>query len=192
MDNKPGEAQVVADTEANAVKASDARETGDDLLGAEEKAENGNLLDSNNAQEVGLTLENKTHKDDAAEDTNPDGTEVEADDKPHEHGIHELTASEEKVPNGRSSQTNNDQSSTSTSPLQEEDVLHTVSNLKHLENKIVDIDGHFSSKDIGSVNAWKSFRGIRNNQDMGTLFEMRDDFYVYKHPQIVKEAKKKT
>ena len=75
----------------------------------------------------------------------------------------------------------------------EEDViLHTIRILKHLEDKIVDIDGRFKGTGArSSVNTWKALRCKRNNQDLGSLFEMREEFYVWKHPQIVKTPQKK-
>lgn len=183
--SQPGAVRVVEDTDADDDEAS---EHSDGALAVGKTAEDGNLPDSSKAQEVDLTLENKTNMYDAAEAINSESTEVEADNKPQDNGIHGSTASG-IVPNGASSQMNDGHSSTPA--LQEEDVLHNVSNLRQLEDKIVDIDGRFKSKDLAATSPWKHFRGIRNNQDLGTLFEMREEFYVYKHPQIVKEAKKK-
>lgn len=190
VDSKLGATQVVADTEANGDESSEASQEGDGALIMKETAENGNLRDNNKTQEAELTLKDKTDEIDAVKATTPEDTEVNANNKPQGNKIHESTTSGEAYPSGASAQTNGGQSSTPPA-LQEEDVLHSISRLTHLENKIVDVDGRFNSKDIPTQNTWKAFRGIRKMQDLGTLFEMREDFYVYKHPQIVKEAKKK-
>lgn len=187
--SKSGATQVVTDAETNGGKASEASEEDDEAVIIEQTAKNGNLPDSSKAQEVQPKLENKADEIDAGESTNLEGTEVDAKNTPQENEIPESTVSEESNLKGASTQTNGDQSSTPA--FQEEDILHSISGLKQLENKIVDVDGRFNSKDLGTINSWKQFRGIRKNQDLGTLFEMREDFYVYKHPQIVKEPKKK-
>jgi len=71
----------------------------------------------------------------------------------------------------------------------EDVVLHEIKTLQKLERKVLEIDGRLNPKDVPSVNAWRFCRCKRNNQDLGTLFEMREDFYVYKHPQIVKDSR---
>ena len=45
-----------------------------------------------------------------------------------------------------------------------------------LENSILKIDGRVRNAPNG--NAWKSFRLIRHNQDLGSLFDVRDQFCV--------------
>lgn len=66
-------------------------------------------------------------------------------------------------------------------------VLHEISTLGQLEVKILEIDGRLNLNEVRpSINPWKALRGKRNNQDLGTLFEMREEFYVWKHPHIPK------
>ena len=190
VDSKSDATQVVADTEANGGEVVEGSQEGEGALVIKETAENNNLRDDSKAQEAELTLEDKTDEIDAVETTIPEDTEAKAD-RPKENGIHESTMSEEIYPNGASARTNGGHSSTLPTLQEEEDVLHSISILTQLENKIVDVDGRFNSKDIATQNTWKSFRGVRKMQDLGTLFEMREEFFVYKHPQIVKEAKKK-
>ena len=189
VDSKSGAAQVVTDAETNGGKASEASEKHDEAMIVEQTAKNGNLPDGIKAQEVRSNLENKEDEIDAGESKNLKGTEIDAKNTPQENEIPDSTVSEESNLKGASTQTNGDQSSTPA--FQEEDILHRISGLKQLESKIIDIDGRFNSKDLGTINTWKAFRGLRKNQDLGTLFEIREDFYVYKHPQIVKEPKKK-
>ena len=188
VDSNSDAAQVTLDTETNGHEASENSERGEGALIDDETARNGNPPDSNKTEEANLALEGKVDQNDNAEATNPECQGAEATNKPAENEIHGSTASKGSIPNGTSSQTDGGHSSTPA--VAEEDILHSISMLTQLENKIVDIDGHFNSKDMATQNTWKTFRGIRNNQDLGTLFEMREDFYVYKHPQIVKEAKK--
>ena len=72
-------------------------------------------------------------------------------------------------------------------------ITHEIKNLKQLMDKIIEIDGRLDPKDqkqAPAVSPWKLIRAKRNNQDLGTLFEMREDFYVYKLPHITKAAKK--
>ena len=57
-------------------------------------------------------------------------------------------------------------------------VLASITTLQALEDKIVTIDGRLGKKVDG--NAFKSIRVKRNNQDLGTLFEIREEWYVYK------------
>lgn len=75
-----------------------------------------------------------------------------------------------------------------------EAVIHyEITNLRHLMNKAIEIDGRLDPKDIKSVPAaspWKFMRVKRNNQDLGTLFEMRDEFYTYKLAKLAKGTKK--
>ena len=165
LDGEPDTAQFIAGTEANGVQASEADGNRDGALN--------NQIDEVNPAEV----------------MNAESTEMDANRKPPDNETREPLALDEKKPNGALVQINCGQCSTP--PLQEDDILHSISNLSQLEHKIVNIDGRFNSKDIGIQNTWKNFRGIRNNQDLGSLFEMREDFFVYKHPRIVKEAKRK-
>ena len=66
-------------------------------------------------------------------------------------------------------------------------ILHEVSTLSQLEVRILEIDGRLNLNEVRpSINPWKALRGKRNNQDLGTLFEMREEFYVWKHPHIPK------
>ena len=66
-------------------------------------------------------------------------------------------------------------------------VLHEISTLSQLEVKILEIDGRLNLNEVRpSINPWKALRGKRDNQDLGTLFEMREEFYVWKHPHIPK------
>ena len=58
-------------------------------------------------------------------------------------------------------------------------VLASITTLQALEDKIVTIDGRLGKKVDG--NAFKSIRVKRNNQDLGTLFEIREEWYVYKN-----------
>lgn len=189
LDGEPDTAQFIAGTEANGVQASEADGNRDGALTVEEAPENGNLLSSGNAQESNLRLDNQIDEVNPAEAMNAESTEMDANRKPPDNETREPLALDEKKPNGALVPINGGQCSTPA--LQEDDILHSISNLSQLEHKIVDIDGRFNSKDIGIQNTWKNFRGIRNNQDLGSLFEMREDFFVYKHPRIVKEGKRK-
>ena len=66
-------------------------------------------------------------------------------------------------------------------------VLHEISTLSQLEVRILEIDGRLNLNEVRpSINPWKALRGKRDNQDLGTLFEMREEFYVWKHPHIPK------
>ena len=70
-------------------------------------------------------------------------------------------------------------------------ILHEITSLQQLNDKVVEIDGRLDLKDVPAGNAWKFCRCKRNNQDLGTLFEMREHFFVYKLPQIVKDSRGK-
>lgn len=68
-------------------------------------------------------------------------------------------------------------------------VLHTITNPSQLEKKIIEVDGRIKVKDLPTFNTWRTSRGLRNNQDLGTLFEMREAFYVYQYPMITRPRK---
>ncbi|KAL8654644.1 MAG: hypothetical protein Q9226_003350 [Calogaya cf. arnoldii] len=58
-------------------------------------------------------------------------------------------------------------------------VIHfTTSTLWPLEKKIIEIDGRLPSS-MRTASAWRDIRCRRNEQDMGSLFEMRDEYYAY-------------
>lgn len=76
-------------------------------------------------------------------------------------------------------------------PAQEGVILREIKTLQQLENKVLEIDGRLKDQKVRGVNAWRFCRCKRNNQDLGTLFEMRENFYVYKYPQIVKGSRDK-
>lgn len=59
-------------------------------------------------------------------------------------------------------------------------VLCTVETVRPLEAKIFEIDGRIS--DASHRNPWKFFRCERNNQDMGSLFDMRESYFYRTHP----------
>ena len=58
-------------------------------------------------------------------------------------------------------------------------ILASITTLQALEDKIVTIDGRLGKKVDG--NAFKCIRVQRNNQDLGSLFEIREEWYVYKN-----------
>ena len=65
-------------------------------------------------------------------------------------------------------------------PPEVEDVIFaSITTLQALEDKIVTIDGRLGKKVDG--NAFKSIRVKRDNQDLGSLFEIREEWYVYKN-----------
>ena len=166
-----------------------ASQKGDEVPIIIETAQNGHC------PEIGSTdpeavLDSKTAEDRNGEPEQREGFEVEASVEPKKDETPEVTTSRGKGENGVTVQTNGGESSSAARPGTE-DTLYEISNLTQLEHKLVDIDGRFQSKDMSVQNTWKTFRCSRNNQDMGTLFEIREEFYVYKHPRIVKEAKRK-
>ena len=189
VDGKPDAIPLIAGTETNGGEASEANGNRNGALTEEEVPETSNLPSGSKAQDAKPALGNQIDEVNPAEAMSTESTEMEANVKPPDNETQKPLAVDEKTPNGASAQTKDGQCLTHT--LQEDDILHSISNLSQLEHKIVDIDGRFNSKDIGIQNTWKNFRGIRNHQDLGSLFEMREDFFVYKHPRIVKEGKRK-
>ena len=59
-----------------------------------------------------------------------------------------------------------------------------------LEDKIIEIDGRIDPKDAAAASTWRSIRLLRNNQDLGSLFDIREEHYVWKSSTIVKMPKK--
>lgn len=64
-------------------------------------------------------------------------------------------------------------------PDEEDVVRYTISNVRMLEDKIIELDGRTPKS---KHNAWLAFRCQRDNQDLGSLFEVRQEYYVFKHP----------
>lgn len=197
VDGRQDTVQLAADIETNGCEAPKASENCNGAVTIEDVPGNGNLLGASKAQDTEFAANDERAEVNPAEAKSSEGTELEANTKSLENEIHQSRASEVEKSIGTSAYTNGGQSSTpgleyeGEEEEEEEDILHSISNLTQLESKIVDIDGRFNSKEIGVQNAWKNFRGIRNHQDLGSLFDMREEFYVYKHPRIVKEPKRK-
>ena len=195
VDSRQDTIQLAADTETNGREAPKASEDCNGALNIEDVPGNDNFLVASKAQDTEFAVNDERTEVNPAEAKSLEDTEPEANTQPLENKNHESRASELEKPIGTSAYTNGGQSSTPgldhEGEEEEEDILHSISSLTQLESKIVDIDGRFNSREIGVQNAWKNFRGIRNHQDLGSLFEMREEFYVYKHPRIVKEPKRK-
>ncbi|KAL8830728.1 MAG: hypothetical protein Q9170_005609 [Blastenia crenularia] len=58
-------------------------------------------------------------------------------------------------------------------------ILYQVTGLYALEKKILEIDGR-AKPSSRTASTWRDIRCRRNEQDMGSLFEMRDEYYAYK------------
>ncbi|GFF40158.1 hypothetical protein IFM53868_04437 [Aspergillus udagawae] len=55
-------------------------------------------------------------------------------------------------------------------------ILDNIGGPSALALKILEVDGRI--KDVPNGNAWKEFRSYRNNQDMGSLWEVRQAWYL--------------
>ena len=62
---------------------------------------------------------------------------------------------------------------------QENVILCTVENVRALETKILELDGRVEHRT--HVNAWKMIRCQRDNQDLGSLFDIRESYYLRTH-----------
>lgn len=58
-------------------------------------------------------------------------------------------------------------------------VLYEITGLYALEKRILELDGR-AKPGSRSGSTWRDIRCRRNEQDMGSLFEMRDEYYAYK------------
>lgn len=58
-------------------------------------------------------------------------------------------------------------------------ILYTTTGLWELEKEILKIDGRVKPGSR-TASTWRVIRCRRNEQDMGSLFEMRDEYYAYK------------
>ena len=180
---------LVPNTETNGDEATEASTNRDGSLITEEVPKTS--TPPGGSRDAAFVLDKNIDEPNAAEDTVSENNGVKANNGGPDDATPQAAAPEEEQPNGESPPTNRAQSSALASQEAEDDVLHSVSSLTQLEHTIIDIDGRFKSKDLAVQNAWKNFRGIRDNQDLGSLFEMREEFFVYKHPQIVKQPKRK-
>lgn len=84
---------------------------------------------------------------------------------------------------GDSNQTTNIEEDivTASSRVAEDIVEHRIYNVQMLEDKILKLDGRI--KNPPHTSAWRSFRCQRNNQDMGSLYEIREQYWVWNHPR---------
>ena len=103
----------------------------------------------------------------------------------------ELTPPKDGSDVGMHSSTDVDVLPSNTPPVipHDDTILLEIKSLKQLNDKIIELDGRLdpkNQKEAPAVSPWKLIRAKRNNQDLGTLFEMREEFYVYKLPQINK------
>ena len=191
VNGRPDTVPLRETTEVDGGETSEASKNPNGALTSEEMPKGGSLPGGNKPQDAELTVFHEKDEVGPVEAMSSESTAMEANTNPPEIQTHKSMAVEDG-PNEASVNVNGDQPSiTVFHKEEEEDIIHSISNLTQLEHKIVDIDGRFNSKEISIQNTWKNFRGIRNNQDLGSLFEMREEFYVYKHPQIVKEPKRK-
>ena len=69
-------------------------------------------------------------------------------------------------------------------------ILHQVKTIKSFVDKIIEIDGRMNPKDAPILSNWRFIRLQRSNQDLGSLFDVREEFYVWKSPTIVKTPKR--
>ena len=192
VDGKPSPSPLNADTEANDAETSEANGNPDGALTSGEMPKDGSVPGGSKPQDAGSTRNGGKAKSGPVDATKPESTAMEAHTDPADQVTRRSMEVEDMEPNEESTNANGNQPSTTViHKEEEEDIIHSISNLTQLEHKIVDIDGRFNSKELSIQNTWKNFRGIRNHQDLGSLFEMREEFYVYKHPQIVKEPKRK-
>ncbi|KAL8709022.1 MAG: hypothetical protein Q9225_007518 [Loekoesia sp. 1 TL-2023] len=58
-------------------------------------------------------------------------------------------------------------------------ILYEITGLYALERKILEIDGR-AKPGSRTGSTWRDIRCRRDEQDMGSLFEMRDEYYAYK------------
>ena len=72
----------------------------------------------------------------------------------------------------------------------EDAIFYRMTSLNEFDRKLIEVDGRLDPNKHRNANTWKSIRGKRDNQDLGTLFEMREEFFVWKSPTIVKTPKK--
>ena len=191
VNGKPDTVPLKVTTEVDGGEASEASKNPNGALTSEEMPKDGSLPGGKKPQDAKPAIDYDKDEGGPVEAIDSESTAMEANTNPPDLETHKSMAVEDG-PNEASANVNGNRPSiTVFHKEEEEDIIHSISNLTQLEHKIVDIDGRFNSKEISIQNTWKNFRGIRDHQDLGSLFEMREDFYVYKHPLIVKEPKRK-
>ena len=85
---------------------------------------------------------------------------------------------------------NLEQPSRSPQPSQrpiEDVILVTINSLTELERHMVATDGRIPMQGYRSINSWKAMRAQRDNQDMGSLFDIREAWFINQSNTIVKE-----
>lgn len=72
-------------------------------------------------------------------------------------------------------------------PVEADGTIHiTTKLLSELEQAIINTDGRISWKDAPAHSAWRAIRVKRNNQDMGSLFDMREQHFLDMNTKPVK------
>ncbi|KAJ5612703.1 hypothetical protein N7510_005897 [Penicillium lagena] len=76
----------------------------------------------------------------------------------------------------KTSHTKMPQSHETTAHRAGEILVRNVSSLQTLVNKILEVDGRRSG--VKNANSWREFRCYRNNQDMGSLWDVRQAWFL--------------
>lgn len=159
------------------------RKTGDTPT-AEKNAE-GNDAEHNGAEDITAKVDNAEDidvKNSNAQDNNveSDDTQAKSSDPSHVEGKRTTPRPCDAEAPSMVEPSPAPSSQLSAIPSDVDDVvLASITTLQALEEKIVTIDGRLGKKVDG--NAFKSIRVKRNNQDLGSLFEIREEWYVYKN-----------
>ncbi|KAL8649714.1 MAG: hypothetical protein Q9210_004232 [Variospora velana] len=101
-------------------------------------------------------------------DKTPSSTQPTIDDEPDPPPV-----ATEHIP------TLNERPDTLSAASEYEVVLYTTTGMWELEKKIVKIDGR-AKPGSRTASTWRAIRCRRNEQDIGSLFEIRDEYYAYK------------
>ena len=69
-------------------------------------------------------------------------------------------------------------------------LIHQIKTVKSFVDTIIEVDGRLNPKDAPILSNWRLIRLQRNNQDLGSLFDLREELYVWNSHAIVKTPKK--
>ncbi|PYH48184.1 uncharacterized protein BP01DRAFT_354026 [Aspergillus saccharolyticus JOP 1030-1] len=93
---------------------------------------------------------------------------------PHSETEENQTSTEKPLPEANSNQSYS--TTASSADDVKEIVLPNIQGLNALASKIIEIDGRV--KKVPNGNSWKEFRAYRHNQDMGSLWEIRQSWFM--------------
>ncbi|RMJ25477.1 hypothetical protein PHISP_03669 [Aspergillus sp. HF37] len=177
--NEEGIQKSAPEGDNDSALASDtkATEVDDPLAGETQSSEATDQLESREPEDADQTTELIENKEQQAAETEAQAVQPEVTEEQQPKEEQPKGEPDQPIPVSAEEKPSEPQPSSSQDELV---ILPNITSPSILEKHILAIDGRF--KGVRMVNSWKAIRCHRNNQDMGSLFEVRQGWYL-KHDQ---------